>query len=144
MISSRQNKKRNSRRSPTATSTKQNSTGSTPPATLVNTLSAASATAVREGRKYASESRRLIYRELYLLLITSFYYFASPWKKCFHNFCMEKYLLRDGTSWSIQYFEDQTCIATEKLIPLVSHQEATRNCEGYVYQSHRIDLICFA
>ena len=48
MTSSRQNKNRNSRSTPTATSTKRNVTGSTPPATSVNTPSTASATPVQQ------------------------------------------------------------------------------------------------
>ena len=48
MTSSRQNKSRNSRSTPTATSTKRNVTGSTPPATSVNTPSTASATPVQQ------------------------------------------------------------------------------------------------
>ena len=48
MTSSRQNKNRNSRLTPTATSTKRNFTGSTPLATSVNTPSTASATPVQQ------------------------------------------------------------------------------------------------
>ena len=48
MTSSRQNKNRNSRRTPTATSTKRNSTGSMPLATSVNTPSTASTTPVQQ------------------------------------------------------------------------------------------------
>ena len=48
MTSSRQNKNRCSRQTPTATSTKRNSTGSTPLATSVNTPSTASATPVQQ------------------------------------------------------------------------------------------------
>ena len=48
MTYSRQNKNRNSRQTPTATSTKRNFSGSTPLATSVNTPSTASATPVQE------------------------------------------------------------------------------------------------
>ena len=48
MTSSRQNKNRNSRRTPTATSNKRNFTGSTLLATPVNTASTASATPVQQ------------------------------------------------------------------------------------------------
>ena len=48
MTSARQNKNRNSRRTPTATSTKRNSIGSTPLATSVNTPSTASTTPVQQ------------------------------------------------------------------------------------------------
>ena len=48
MTSSRQNKNENSRRTPTATSTKRNFTGSTLLATSVNTASTASATPVQQ------------------------------------------------------------------------------------------------
>ena len=48
MTPSRQNKNRNSRRTPTATSTKRNFTGSTLLATSVNTASTASATPVQQ------------------------------------------------------------------------------------------------
>ena len=48
MTSSRQNKNRNSRRTPTATSTKRNLTGSMLLATSVNTPSTASATPVQQ------------------------------------------------------------------------------------------------
>ena len=48
MTSSRQNKNRNSRRTPTATSTKRNLTGSMPLATSINTPSTASATPVQQ------------------------------------------------------------------------------------------------
>ena len=48
MTSSRQNKNRNSRRTPTATSNKRNFTGSTLLATPVNTTSTASATPVQQ------------------------------------------------------------------------------------------------
>ena len=48
MASSRQSKSRNSKKTPTATSTKRNSTGSTPLATSVNTPSTASVTPVHQ------------------------------------------------------------------------------------------------
>ena len=48
MTSSRQNKNRNSRRTPTATSTKRNLTGSMLLATSINTPSTASATPVQQ------------------------------------------------------------------------------------------------
>ena len=48
MTSSRKDKNRNSRRTPTATSTKRNFTGSMPLATSVNTPSTASATPVQQ------------------------------------------------------------------------------------------------
>ena len=56
MTSSRQNKNRNSRRTPTATSTKRNFTGSTPLATSVNTPSTSSATPVQQASHVAQIS----------------------------------------------------------------------------------------
>ena len=56
MTSSRQNKNRNSRRTPTATSTKRNFTGSTPLATSVNTPSTSSGTPVQQASHVAQIS----------------------------------------------------------------------------------------
>ena len=56
MTSSRKNKNRNSRRTPTATSTKRNFTGSMPLATSVNTPSTSSATPVQQASHVAQIS----------------------------------------------------------------------------------------